>query len=288
MKLEVDRVTKKYKDNVAVDNFCYTFNKGIYGLLGPNGSGKTTLLRIICGILNQSSGDIYYRGTNICKLVGEYQKEIGYLPQKFPYYPEFTCYDFLMYMAVINDIPAEKTKVIVNNLLEEVGLLGRKNEKIRNCSGGMKQRLGIAQTLLTDPSILVLDEPTSGLDPKERVRFRNLIHRLSSNRIVIISTHIVSDVEYIANEVLIMKNGKKLLHGDVRGVVNSIMGKVWEGIVSADELNYYLTDYNIASLVESEYGTRIRIVSNEKPQGNFNCVEPNLEDVYLYHFEERK
>lgn len=211
MKLVIDRLTKQYQNRIAVDRISLSLGKGVYGLLGANGAGKTTLMRMICGILKPTSGAITFDGTD----PGEesYRAILGYLPQDFGYYPEFSATDFLLYLAALKGIPRTQAKRKTAELLELVSLQDVSRKKIKTFSGGMKQRLGIAQALLNDPKLLVLDEPTAGLDPKERVRFRNLIKDLGKDNIVLLSTHIVSDIEHIADEVLIMKDGQLIFQG---------------------------------------------------------------------------
>lgn len=211
MELVVDRLTKQYENKIAVDRISFRLSNGIFGLLGANGAGKTTLMRMLCGILKPTSGTVTFDGVDVG--AEEYRAKLGYLPQDFGYYPEFTGMDFLLYMASLKGISKKTAKKKAGELLELVNLTESANKKIKTYSGGMKQRLGIAQALLNDPQILVLDEPTAGLDPKERVRFRNLIKDLGENCIVLLSTHIVSDIEHIADEVIMMNEGQVIYHG---------------------------------------------------------------------------
>ena len=211
MELVIDRLTKQFQNKIAVDRISLRLHSGVFGLLGTNGAGKTTLMRMLCGILQPTGGTIAFDGMDVRE--EGYRAVLGYLPQDFGYYPEFTAMDFLLYMAALKGLPKKSAKRRANELLELVGLQDMGRKKIKTFSGGMKQRLGIAQALLNNPKLLILDEPTAGLDPKERVRFRNLIQQLGKDSIVLLSTHIVSDIEHIADEVLMMKDGNLIYHG---------------------------------------------------------------------------
>ena len=211
MELIVNNVSKNYKDKVAINNVSFKLNKGVTGLLGANGAGKSTLMRMMCGILSKSSGDISYNNLDVSR--EEFRNILGYLPQSFGYYPEFTALDFLLYISSLKGLGLDYAKTKSNELLEKVGLMDVRNKKIKTFSGGMKQRLGIAQALLNDPEVIILDEPTAGLDPKERVKFRNLIQELGKDNIVLLSTHIVSDLEKIADRILIIKQGEIVFDG---------------------------------------------------------------------------
>lgn len=211
MALVIDRVSKQYKNKIAVDRVSVTLEQGVVGLLGANGAGKTTLIRMICGILEPSSGMVSFNGVNAGR--EEYRAMLGYLPQDFGYYPEFTARDFLHYFAALKGIPKRQARQRTDELLELVTLQDVAKKKIKTFSGGMKQRLGIAQALLNHPKLLVMDEPTAGLDPKERVKFRNILDTLGEESLVLLSTHIVSDVEHIADEVLMMKDGQLIFKG---------------------------------------------------------------------------
>ena len=211
MKLVIDRVSKQYQNRIAVDRVSATLQKGVYGLLGANGAGKTTLMRMLCGILKPTGGTITFDGIDVSEEA--YRAVLGYLPQDFGYYPEFSALDFLLYLAALKGIPKVQAKRKSRELLALVSLQEAEKKKIKTFSGGMKQRLGIAQALLNDPKLLILDEPTAGLDPKERVRFRNFIQTLGKDSIVLLSTHIVSDIEHIADEILMMKAGQLIYRG---------------------------------------------------------------------------
>ncbi len=212
MKLIIDRVSKQYQNRIAVDRVSATLQKGVYGLLGANGAGKTTLMRMLCGILKPTGGTITFDGIDVSEEA--YRAVLGYLPQDFGYYPEFSALDFLLYLAALKGIPKVQAKRKSRELLALVSLQEAEKKKIKTFSGGMKQRLGIAQALLNDPKLLILDEPTAGLDPKERVRFRNFIQTLGKDSIVLLSTHIVSDIEHIADEILMMKAGQLIYRGN--------------------------------------------------------------------------
>lgn len=211
MELTVDRVSKQYGNKIAVDRISLKLQPGIYGLLGENGAGKTTLMRLLCGILKPTAGSISLDGTDVT--TEEYRAELGYLPQDFGYYPDFTGVEFLLYMAALKGLNKAEARRKSREMLELVGLGEMGKKKIKTYSGGMKQRLGIAQALLGEPKLLVLDEPTAGLDPRERVRFRELIAEWGKENIVLLSTHIVSDIEHIADTILMMKNGQLLYQG---------------------------------------------------------------------------
>lgn len=211
MELKVSNVSKKYNDKIAINNLNIVLNKGVIGLVGANGAGKSTLMRMLCGILKPSCGSIDYEGIDVKE--EKYRDILGYLPQDFGYYPEFTALDFMMYISSLKGIDKKQAKNKSLELLDKVGLIEVKNKKIKTFSGGMKQRLGIAQALLNDPKVIILDEPTAGLDPKERVRFRNMIKELGEDNIVLLSTHIVSDIEKIADRILVIKDGKIVFDG---------------------------------------------------------------------------
>lgn len=212
MELTADRITKQYKNKIAVDRMSFTLTRGVTGLLGANGAGKTTLMRILCGILIPDSGTVTCDGMDV--ETEEYREMLGYLPQEFGYYPEFSGRDFLLYMSAVKGMRKKEALKKTEELIELVGLKDAGRKKVRTYSGGMTQRLGIAQALLNDPQILIMDEPTAGLDPQERIRFRNLIAAIGKDRIVLLSTHIVSDLEHIADRLMIMKEGRLLWQGE--------------------------------------------------------------------------
>lgn len=285
MELILDRITKQYKNKIAVDRISLTMQKGIYGLLGANGAGKTMLMRMICGILRPDSGEIFYDGMH----VGEegYRNMLGYLPQEFGYYPEFTAADFLLYLAALKGIPRRRAKEKAAGLLESVGLGSVASKKVKAFSGGMRQRLGIAQALLNNPRILILDEPTAGLDPKERVKFRNLISELGKERIVLLSTHIVSDVEHIADVILVMKDGAIKHQGSLGQIIQAVEGKVWECRADEPLAKALAEKYPVLNIRKEDGGACLRMVCPQKPLQSAWNAEATLEDLYLYYFREQ-
>ena len=284
MELSLDRLTKQYGSKIAVDHISAELAPGVYGLLGANGAGKTTLMRMLCAILESTSGEVLLDGAEITSLGADYRNLLGYLPQDFGYYPGYTAEEFLHYIAALKGIPKGKARKKTKELLEITGLTSAAGKKIKTFSGGMKQRVGIAQALLNNPKILILDEPTAGLDPKERVRFRNLISDYADGRIVILSTHIVADVEAIADKVFLMKKGKFILQGSVPKLTQEAMGKVWELTVPQRESRRYQEEMTVANLRHENGFVTLRIISDEKPaEGAVPCA-PVLEDLYLYYF----
>lgn len=284
MELRIENLTKQYGTNLAVNKFSLTLTTGVYGLLGANGAGKTTLMRLLCDILAPTSGQISFDNQSIWESGDRYRSVLGYLPQDFGYYPDFSAFKFLLYMSAIKGLSRGFAKERSLELLEQVGLLQVKDKKIKTFSGGMKQRLGIAQAMLNDPRVLILDEPTAGLDPKERVRFRNLISTFSRNKIVLLSTHIVSDVEYIAGDILVMKKGQLLHQGKPHEIIHTIDGKVWECRVPNEKAGALIENCNVCNLRAEGEETMLRIISDEKPMETAQEVTPNLEDLYLYYF----
>lgn len=287
MELKVSNITKNFKDLKAVDGVSYTFNKGVYGLLGVNGAGKTTLMRMLCTLTKPDNGEISFDGNNIFSLDAEYRKILGYLPQDFGFYPEFTVWDYMGYISSIKGLHPSVGKQRSEELLKQVGMWRLKNKKMKKLSGGMKRRVGIAQAMLNDPKILILDEPTAGLDPSERIRFRNLISELSENRIVLLSTHIVSDVEYIAGQILLMKDGKIERSGTAEEIISSIPEKVWVLCTERENVDYYLKNYKVSNIKSTSDGAELRIISAEKPNDNATLVNITLEDVFLSYFGEK-
>lgn len=289
MKLIIKNISKEFKDKVAVDKFNVTLDSGIYGLLGPNGSGKTTLMRILADVSNPSSGDILVNGESKSKLGAKYRDLIGYVPQNIGFYKNFTAEKFLYYVAALKGIDKEIEKSKVDELLKFVNLEKDRKRKIGKFSGGMRQRLGIAQALLNDPKILILDEPTAGLDPNERIRFKNLIANLSKDKVVIFSTHIVSDIEFMANEILVMKEGKLVEKSSIEDILDTVRGKVYTLSISEIDLEDVQNKFKISSMIRINNRINVRVVCESKTNiKEFKYIEeePNLEDVFLYYFNE--
>ena len=284
MELIIDRITKQYKNKIAVDRLSLNLTTGVYGLLGANGAGKTTLMRIICGVLKPTNGEVKFNGIDVSE--ENYRDALGYLPQDFGYYPDFSAQDFMYYMASLKGLTKAQAKSKTKELLDNVSLSDVAKKKIKTFSGGMKQRLGIAQALLNNPKILVLDEPTAGLDPKERVRFRNIISELGKDRIVLLSTHIVSDVENIANTILVMKNGQLIHNGALEEIIKVIDGKVFECTVTRKIAETLMPLYPVINMRSEGENTFLRLVSNTNPHETAINVSPTLEDLYLYYFSE--
>lgn len=285
MELLIDHVSKQFKDKKAVSDVTLHITPGVWGLLGANGAGKTTLMRIIAGIMKPCSGRIVYDGVPIRTLGERYRDIFGYLPQEFGFYPEFTVKSYLEYIAALKAISPRKTRRKISELLDMLSLSDVRNKKISKLSGGMKRRVGIAQALLNDPEILILDEPTSGLDPGERVRFRNLISEFAHDRIVLISTHIVPDVEYIATCNAVMKDGKLLETGTTEELVQSVKGKVWSCVIPAEALQKYEHRLQIVNLRnESNGSVAVRYLAERPLVSGSAPADPRLEDLYLWLF----
>lgn len=286
MELKTIELTKKFGSKTAVNHLNITLTNGVYGLLGANGAGKTTFMRLLCNIQTPTSGKIVLNDKNIVGLNEKYRGLLGYLPQHFGYYPDFTALDFLLYVSALKGLNEKNAEKKSKELLEAVGLSAESKHKIKTFSGGMKQRLGIAQAMLGDPHILILDEPTAGLDPKERVRFRNLISAFAKNRIVILSTHIVSEAEFIAEEIIMMKSGQIVHFGKPQEITAEIDGQVWECAVPSAYAETYAAKFNTSNLRNTDKSeTILRIISECPPMENAVRVQPDLEDLYLFYFK---
>lgn len=285
MELWIDHISKRFRDTAAVDDVSLRLTPGVWGLLGANGAGKTTLMRMLAGILQPTSGTISYDGIPISTLGQRYRDIFGYLPQEFGFYPEFTVQDYLEYVAALKGLTPDDSKRKIGALLETLTLTQVRRKRIAKLSGGMKRRVGIAQALLNDPEVLILDEPTSGLDPGERVRFRNLLSEFAHDRIVLISTHIVSDVEYIATRNAVMKGGKLLSCGTTVELVKQVEGRVWTARIPASALPEYERRLPIVNLRNEETGEiSIRYLGEEPFVSGSLPAVPRLEDLYLWLF----
>ena len=285
MALILDGLTKTFSSFPAVNNLSYTMDTGVYGLLGVNGAGKTTLMRMLCTLLTPTSGTITWDGQDIFSLGSAYRNLLGYLPQDFGYYPDFSVQDYLLYIASIKGLRPATARQRMQNLLEQVGLTQVRRQKMKKLSGGMKRRAGIAQAMLNDPKILILDEPTAGLDPKERIRFRNLISELAENRLVLLS-HIVSDVENIADQILLMKDGSLVHHGTSQQLLAAAPTQVWTCTVPRAQADQLLHQYPVVNLKTLPQGVQLRVLSQTPPTPEAHPAEMTLEDLFLHYFGE--
>lgn len=283
MELRFQNLSKKYGKKYALRDFSATLDNGVYGLLGTNGAGKTTLLNLFMGIIKGESGEIYIDGKNIRQMGAEFLGYIGYLPQYPQFYRDFSVQEFLRYMCVLKDIPKADGEVRIRSLLETVNLTEAASKKVGALSGGMRQRLGIAQAMLSDPGILILDEPTAGLDPRERIRFRNLISKFSEDRIVILATHIVPDIEFIANKIILLHEGSLLKYDTPQALCRELDGKVWSLELPVSDVPTELIHHTISNMAREDTGIRLRIISDEKPHADAVSVMATLEEVFLYH-----
>lgn len=286
MKLVIRGLNKSYGSKAALQEFHAVFENGIYGILGPNGAGKSTLMNILTDNLLRDSGRILCNEKEITKMKEQYRKIMGYMPQQQQLYDSFTVNHFISYMGTLRGMNKKEIKRRMEELLPLLNLNEVRRKKIKELSGGMKQRVLLLQALLDDPQILILDEPTAGLDPKERIRIRNLISDLSGDKIVLIATHVVSDIEFISKEILLMKNGRVVDKDCPEALQKKIAGKVFEIRIAQEELNQVKKEFEISNLFRTEGEIVVRVISEECPTAyRWTEVSPTLEDVYLYEFE---
>ena len=283
MELEMRNLTKHYGKKEALKGVSVTLTPGIYGLLGPNGAGKSTWMNILTGNLRQTSGEIFLDGENISHLGRSYRRRLGYCPQQPTFYPSFTARRFLYYLASLQDMSREQAGERIEWALSAVALSDVANKPIGSFSGGMKQRLLIAQSLLHDPDILIMDEPTAGLDPRQRIAIRNLIGEIALHKIVMISTHVVQDVEYIAKELILLSQGEILRQATPPELLRELEGQLWEAVVPEAQLNEASAYGTVCGLFQKPEGICVRLLG-EKPPIPCKPAEPNLEDVYLRYF----
>ena len=284
MKLSFEHISKLYGDTVALQQIDLTLGSGVYGLLGPNGAGKTTLMRIMTDLLAPSTGRVLLDGQDIAVMGAAFRKKLGYLPQDFGVYPNFTAEQFLLYIARLKGLSKFEAKRQTDDLLHMVGLEDKKQKKLKGFSGGQRQRVGIAQALLGDPEILVLDEPTAGLDPEERIRFRGIISDLSQQKLVLLSTHIVSDLEAVANEIILLRKGVVLSMQKPASLLEQLNGQVWLVTVPAADETALTKQYVCSNVMHTDGKSVIRLLSESAPRPDAVPTAPNMEDLYLYYF----
>lgn len=286
MTLILTNLTKQYGSFTALNNFTYEFSAGVHGLLGPNGAGKSTLMNIITDNLKATSGTVKFDGVSTIDMDADFRKILGFMPQQQGIYPNFTLERFLYYMAALKGMKKSDAKADIERLLSLVNLQDSRNKRLGGFSGGMKQRALIAQAMLGDPKIIILDEPTAGLDPKERIRIRNLIAEIAFEKIVIIATHVVSDIEFIAKEVLLLKKGEIIGSGKPYELCEKINGKVFEITASENQLSEILGNYKVGNISKDEKNIYVRIISENPPADyQYKACKPDLEDLYLYYFD---
>ena len=284
MKLSFEHISKLYGDTAALQQIDLTLRSGVYGLLGPNGAGKTTLMRIMTDLLAPSTGRVLLDGQDIAVMGAAFRKKLGYLPQDFGVYPNFTAEQFLLYIARLKGLSKFEAKRQTDGLLHMVGLEDKKQKKLKGFSGGQRQRVGIAQALLGDPEILVLDEPTAGLDPEERIRFRGIISDLSQQKLVLLSTHIVSDLEAVANEIILLRKGVVLEMQKPASLLEQLNGQVWLVTVPAADEAALTKQYTCSNVMHTDGKSVIRLLSKSAPRPDAVPTAPNMEDLYLYYF----
>ena len=287
MRLSIEKVSKTYHSGIrALHNFSLDIGPGVLGLLGPNGAGKSTLMSILATITQPSGGRvIWHEGLasfDIVQHPNTLRRVLGYLPQDFGVYPKLTAVEFLEYLAAVKGLPTKLAKARVQELLDVVNLTESQKRPLGGFSGGMRQRVGVAQALLNDPKLLIVDEPTAGLDPEERVRFRNMISELAADRVVILSTHIVSDVESTANQIALVNHGELVSHTSPEDLLLAVEGRVWECVVSAADFPTFKKHHRVSGIVRRSDGFHLRVVSEQKPWGNALLQAAQLEDAYLY------
>ncbi len=283
MKLELRNISKKYGKTEALHEYNAVFENGIYGLLGPNGAGKTTLMNIVATLMKPSGGEALFDGKNIYKMGKEYRRILGYLPQYPGLYPFYTGRELLSYFAKLKDVDASAERI--NELLGLVHLLDAADKKVGGYSGGMKKRMAIAVALLNNPKLIVMDEPTAGLDPKERIRFRSIVSKIKYESIIIISTHIVSDVEHIADNIVLMDKGRLLEQDKCHRLIEKKKDCVWFMDVKNEDVLEYTEKYKVVNTINIDRDhVRVRIIGDEKPEEEAQPVYPTLEDVYMYYF----
>ncbi len=283
MQLTINNLGKEYKRGFwGLKDFSLEIKPGILGLLGPNGAGKSTFMRMLATITKPTDGSIKWNDVDIVKSPDTLRDVLGYLPQDFGVYPNLNAVEFLEYMAAIKGLDAATAKKRIDELLQLVNLKDAAKRPLGGYSGGMKQRVGIAQALLNDPQLLIVDEPTVGLDPEERVRFRNLLSDLSGERIVILSTHIVSDVEATATHIALVNKGQLLREAAPESLLNELEGKVWEWTIHSDDLPALKSKHIVSGTIRKSDGVQVRVVSSDQPKAESRSVSPNLEDAYLY------
>jgi ABC-type multidrug transport system ATPase subunit len=289
MVMNIRNLSKQYnKKNWGLRDFTLEIGPGVLGLLGPNGAGKSTLMRILATITKPTNGSVTWNGTDIAKTPNNLRAVLGYLPQDFGVYPNLSAVEFLEYMAVIKGLDSKTMKRRIDELLQVANLVEVAKRPLGGYSGGMKQRVGIAQALLNDPQLLIVDEPTVGLDPEERVRFRNLLSDLSGERIIILSTHIVSDVESTATHIVLIDKGRLLRRAAPEDLLKELENKVWEWSVSSDELVALKQKNIVSGIIRRSDGVQVRVVSEDRPEANAQNVSPNLEDAYLHIIESKR